>query len=368
MSSEQTKRAGIKTRFFSLAMATAMISGCGWVGHQSYRALMDSFVAPIILSPDNDLVLASKVKLSELQVERSRTQVEGEAIDGDLVAGAKAVERLKNLSVTAASALDWMSNLNAKQVSAGTFDIKTLDRQNGVLAEMLAKQDKLTSDAKSNADAGLITRSDYAKELQALNQVKLAILENERTKMQSGLLMQTASMTQQSLTIGHGGAPPLPEAIVQEDQMVRIELDLLKLEAEMRGKRAERRLVDEKLAKIDEIEGQLKARPLFQAIEKSMDIAFVPYTQLEGVERGGTVYDCVWGLFACREVGTVTEVVPGEVILPDPWGNQARGQYAVLELQDHTAAKSKTLRIRPPSGGYPTMRTPANRGMAVSVR
>ena len=37
------------------------------------------------------------------------------------------------------------------------------------------------------------------------------------------------------------------------------------------------------------------------------------------------------------------------MILPDPWGNQARGQYAVLNLADHEAAKSKTLRVRPGS-------------------
>ncbi len=367
MTTEQVQRAQrVRARVFSFAALIAIVSGVGYLGHQSYRAFTDSFVAPIILSPDNDLVIANKVKLSELQVERTRTEVEGEAIDGDLAAGEKAVARLQALSVTASSALAWMTALNSKQVSAGTFDMKTLSRQNNVLADMLTKQEKLAGEAKANADAGLITRADYSKELQSLNQVKLAILENERTAMASGLVMQQAALTQRSLTTGHGGGPALPEAIVQEDQMVRIELDLLKLEAEMRGKRAERRLVNDKLAKIDEIEGQLKARPLFKAIEKSMDIAFIPYTQMDGVEVGGTVYDCVWGLFSCKAVGTVTEIVPGEVILPDPWGNQARGQYAILELQEHKSAKSKTLRVRQPSGGYRPAQP--SRGLAVSVR
>jgi hypothetical protein len=54
----------------------------------------------------------------------------------------------------------------------------------------------------------------------------------------------------------------------------------------------------------------------------------------------------VWGVFACKPVGTITEIVPGEVILPDPWGNPARGQYAVLDLSNHDAAKSKVLRVR----------------------
>ena len=52
------------------------------------------------------------------------------------------------------------------------------------------------------------------------------------------------------------------------------------------------------------------------------------------------------GIFLCKPVGRVGEIVSGEVILPDPWGNQARGQYAVLDLLDHDAARAKTLRVR----------------------
>jgi len=82
-------------------------------------------------------------------------------------------------------------------------------------------------------------------------------------------------------------------------------------------------------------------------VESRIEVAFVPYTQLDGAKEGNEVYDCVWGLFWCKPVGTMSELVPGEVILPDPWGNQARGQYAVLDLTDHSAAMSKTLRVRP---------------------
>jgi hypothetical protein len=79
-------------------------------------------------------------------------------------------------------------------------------------------------------------------------------------------------------------------------------------------------------------------------------VAFIPYTQIDGVSSGGKVYECVLGVFSCTQVGRVTEVLPGEVIVPDPWGSLARGQYAVIELDDQHAAQSKTLRVRPPSG------------------
>jgi hypothetical protein len=81
-------------------------------------------------------------------------------------------------------------------------------------------------------------------------------------------------------------------------------------------------------------------------VSRSLDVAFVPYTQIDGVAPGAPVYSCIWGLFLCKPVGTVAELVPGEVILPDPWGNQARGQYAVLDLHDRGSAKARTLRVR----------------------
>ena len=122
---------------------------------------------------------------------------------------------------------------------------------------------------------------------------------------------------------------------------------MLKLRTEVRGKRAEIALLENKLAQIDELEAQLRGRPLFQAMDRSLDVAFVPYTQLEGVTVGGEVHECVWGLIFCEPVGRVAELLPGEIAFTDPWGNPARGQYAVLALSDSSAAQSKSLRVRP---------------------
>jgi hypothetical protein len=165
---------------------------------------------------------------------------------------------------------------------------------------------------------------DLAKELQTLSQIRVAVFENDRAIVES--------------------------ARAREEQAMRIELELLKLQTEMRAKRAERALLGDKVGMIHELEEQLRARPIFQAMTRSVEVAFVPYTQIDGVANGAAVYDCVWGLLFCEPVGAVAELVPGEVILTDPWGNQARGQYAVLELHDHEAAQSKSLRVRPVGG------------------
>jgi hypothetical protein len=45
-------------------------------------------------------------------------------------------------------------------------------------------------------------------------------------------------------------------------------------------------------------------------------------------------------------VGTVTELVSGEVITQDPWGELARGQYVILEMRDRAALFERVLRVR----------------------
>jgi hypothetical protein len=360
-----TRRATLRARFFAIGALGALVSGIAYTGHTAYRVATDSFVAPIILTPDNELVLQSKVKLSELSVEHARTQAEAEGIDADIAADDKAVTRLTSLRATAEKGLAWTSGVTVRQVSTGGQDLQTLANQNVLLQDMVKKQADLVRESKVNTEAGLIPRVDYAHETQALNQLQLALLENQRQRSQVQASTREAALQRNSLASADG-APPMPEALMREDQMVRIDLELLRAEADLRTKRAEQRILREKLAKLDELEEQFKSRPLFRAIDKRLDVAFVPYTQLEGVQAGAMVYDCTWGVFRCKSVGHVAEVVPGEVVLPDPWGNQARGQLAVLDLSQREAARAKTLRVRLIPGPGHSATGPAQQ--AVSVR
>jgi hypothetical protein len=334
---------GARARIFALTALGALTACVGYVGQQGYLAATDSFVAPIILSPDNDQVLATKLHASQLAVERARTASEVDAVDETIAAGQKAIARLKGIQRTPATSLAWTSRVNAHQVSAGYGERQMLAAQHKVLVDMADKQERIVTSGHANLGAGLISETEYTKELQTQNQLRLALLDNERTRLQTDLQMQQAKFTRQSIA---GDAPPMPEVMMHEEQMVRVELEIMRLESEQRSKASEKKLLVDKLATLDEVEAQLKTRPIFRAAEKSMDVAFVPYTQINGVRAGATVYDCTWGAFNCKSVGNVAELVPGEVVLPDPWGNQARGQYAILALRRHESAKSKTLRIR----------------------
>lgn len=340
---EMARPQGVRARLFAFTALAVLAASVGYVGQQGYFAATDSFIAPIILSPDNDLVLASKLHGSQLAVERARTASELEAADESLAAGQKALGRLRVIQRAPASSFAWTSERNARQVSAGVTEQRMLMQQHAVLSDMAEKQQHLVNEGRDNLDAGLISKTEYTKELQTQNEVRLALLENERTRLQATIVTSEAALAKKSLT---GDAPPMPEVLMREEQMVRVELEIMRLESEQRSKLSEKKLLEGKLATIDELEAQLKTRPIFRAAEKRIDAAFVPYTQSKGVYPGAPVYECVWGAFHCKPVGEVAEVVPGEVVLPDPWGNQARGQYLVLTLRQHDAARARTLRVR----------------------
>jgi hypothetical protein len=177
--------------------------------------------------------------------------------------------------------------------------------------------------------------------------MRVASIENERARLTTQAAMSQVTLARQAMSGGGGpGRMSTPEMLFQQDQMVRIQCDLLKLQAERRSKMSERRHIEQEVEKLDELIAQLNKRPIFRAIDASTNIAFIPYTQLDGVATGGKVLECVWGMFSCAPVGRVTELLPGEVIVTDPWGSPARGQYAVIELDDQHAAQSKTLRVR----------------------
>lgn len=85
-------------------------------------------------------------------------------------------------------------------------------------------------------------------------------------------------------------------------------------------------------------------------------LAFVPYTHVSQIKANATLYECrVFSMFACEPVGRVVELLPGEVELPPAEVAQAetarspeRGQYAVMQLTDPSAAEAESLRVRDP--------------------
>lgn len=349
----------LATRIVSFAVLCGVVAGIGAVGSTVYRVATDGFIAPIILSPDSDMVIQSKLSMSQLLAERMRITSKKDEIEAELQGAEEALAELKTLHAASTKALEWTASLTQTQATAGVEDERALVQQRATLAHMITEEEVFLDRMKKDLEGGLVSKVDYAREVQTLNQLRVAAIENDRSHIASALQMSQVKLTQRAIQ-GSGPRLSTPEMLMQQDQLVRVRCEMIRLESERRSKLGERRSLDEELAKLDELLGQLKSRPIFRAIDANMTIAFVPYTQMTGVQAGTRIYDCVWGVFACKEVGHVDELLPGEAIVQDPWGSPARGLYAVMTLQDSQSAQSKTLRVRPSDRLFDSGRAPAS--------
>jgi hypothetical protein len=289
-------------------------------------------------------VVNGKIKLNDLAAERSRASAELESIDSDIAADDRGIARLDDLKRILGKAARFTSDLTSGKAASSAAELRALDDQRKVMVKMRAQQAELASRAEQDEKDGIITRSDLEKERQMLSQLDLALLDNGRAILRSESDMRENALTQKA--IERSDAPLAPDLLLREEQIVHVEIESIKLDADKRSKLAQRRDLADRIAKMDELRAHLDSRPLYRATRERIDVAFVPYTQLDAVKSDADVYSCVWGLFMCKQVGTVSELVEGEVLVQDPWGAPARGQYAVLDLWDHEAAKAKMLRVR----------------------
>src|SRR6266545_911294 len=174
----QRHKSSIRVRLAALFTLCAVLGGIIYMAHAAYQAARDSLVAPLILSPDSDVVLSNKLKMNELQVERTRASAEIEGCEADLQAAQSAVVRLKELYRTTTSSRAWIANVTTHQATAAAVELRTLADQKRVLDSMVEKQTQLVEKARTDMEAGIISRTDYAREAQTLDQMNLAIFEN----------------------------------------------------------------------------------------------------------------------------------------------------------------------------------------------
>ena len=100
----------------------------------------------------------------------------------------------------------------------------------------------------------------------------------------------------------------------------------------------------------DKLIKSLQATSYLRALGDHAQVAFVPYGNLHKVDKGDGLYGCRLGMIVCHKVGTVLEILPGEVQFKHPHRDaMMRGQMVELQLEDGEAATDDVLFV----GGRP---------------
>lgn len=96
---------------------------------------------------------------------------------------------------------------------------------------------------------------------------------------------------------------------------------------ELRGKSLEKRAADQ-----DAIIKRLEQSPYLRGIDHKVQLAFVPYSNKE-IKIGTKLYGCHWGLVWCKNVGSITSIIDGEVQDIHPHDESVqRGYYVEINV------------------------------------
>ncbi len=341
----------IAGRAFALMLLAGTLAGLGWLAQQIYFVVTDGWVAPLHLSPQNDQIQSLRLTHQRYLDELTRVDAEVARLDTELLAIDASITKLAALRGTSAETLKWQAEQN-RVVASGLSSTKGLLRkQRDHVRALHARQVGLVTRARADLTAGLVDRGVVDREEQSRDRLALELIELQRQIDETTLRQDQTAVALRAYRagIGDGAAPAIgrmPEIAAGDERDTRVEIELQRLEAEGRGHRALRAAAVASLARQRALLAEVEGRPLYRAMKAATDVAFIPYDQLPAVGPGAAVVACTWSIFACTRVGTVGEILPGEVVTEDPWGQRARGQYAVLELHDPEAIREKVLRVR----------------------
>lgn len=361
--SPQAARTSWAARALAMLSLGGLVGGVGYAGRLTGEVLTDAWVAPLRLSPDNDRVLELRVQRTKERADRARLVAEMAGIDEQIRGADVGLDRLRRLAEDYAGALRWTTWAQRTEVRDLSEQVSALQSEHDLLLRLSDDQKRAVERTADNAIAGLVPQSDAAREQITLRQIDVSRQACELELARANAALNAAQAKSSALGVASGGdgdrhsdATSSPDVVKFYDDDARIEIEIARLEGERRAAVARKQAAVGTLEEMDDMLHELESKPLYRAMSKDTDMAFAPYEQLRRVARNDRVYACSRLVFDCRIAGTVAEIVPGEVITQDPWGQLARGQYLVLSMTDRSALFERVLRVRhgPPDSPAPS--------------
>jgi hypothetical protein len=312
----------------------------GYIGQSVFYYLNKTWIAPVAISPTDEKVIAARTQLSAQQDLRERTAAElaqaqlvitthkafqgefAKAIKGDRADRVAALERLKQLANTAASA--------RSEIHKATNDF----------AE--SSKDKMSKEW----EAGLIDRSSMLSGKYQIAQISsqtLGLQEKQAEYEQRAAELQSQAAALEGMVSGKGGAALSYDVLKIKREYEQSRLDLAKA-------LGDQKVLTSSLSRIDQTISDLKGSAYLRAMSDEATVALVPYSNLEKAKPGAPVYACRASFVWCRPVGKVKEVLRGEVSFKHPRRDaQLRGQMVEIQLTEKTAGTEDILFV----GGRP---------------
>lgn len=302
----------------------------GYLTTTAFFYVSDSWIVPMAISPTDEKVVSLQSQLAERQTNRDRTAAELDnaerAIEVQEAFQMEFAKAIKSDLDGRKAALARMYEL-ANQAATTRAQIK---RSNSAYAS--AAQKRMAAEWR----AGLIDRNSMLNGKFQIAQISgsnlnLAERQAEYETRAADLDAQTRSLEALLANTSADGA---------------ISYDVLKIKQEYEASRLEteraihnRDMLQAALEREEKLVASLKNSSYLKALADGAQVAFVPYSNLNNVKAGEPIYGCWATMVFCKRVGTVLEVLPGEVQFKHPnRDKQMRGQMIELKLEDGSSA------------------------------
>lgn len=307
----------------------------GYIAVTAFYFFNRTWVAPIVISASDENVVALQSQLAAQ--ENQRANLVGElqqaeraiaaeqlfhlqfvkAIKKDLAGRRIALDRAKQLSQAAATTREEIRTTNAD------YSQSTVARMGDDFAAGMIDRDAMLAGKVQLAQISTANLS-------------LAERQNEFDERAAELAVQTQSL---DAILANKSAT----AALSYD-VLRIARDYEASKLALARELGNRDRLKASIERQDQIIAGLNRSSYLRAIADHATVALVPYANLGNVKKGTPLYGCRLKMMICRQVGTVLEVLPGEVQVRHPSRDMiVRGRMVEMQLSEPDAAQDMVL-------------------------
>ncbi len=307
----------------------------GYIGTTAFYFLNHSWVTPVALSANDEKVVALQGQLAQQLNQRA-------ALVGELAEAERAIDAEQTFQMQFARAIK--KDLQGRRAALGR--VKELASS----AASTRHQIRTTNESYSASTAARM-EDDYKARLIDRNAMlagkfQLAQISSANLSLaerQAEFNQRAAELAAQTQSLDAILADKTATAALSYD-VLKIARDYQTSKLALARELGNRERLTASLARQDKIIAGLNQSAYLRAVSDGASVALVPYKNLDNVETGTKLYGCKLDMVVCHEVGTVLDILPGEVEVKHPNRDSVlRGRMIEMQMTDAAAAQDEVL-------------------------
>ena len=336
------------------ALVAIMAGLAAYLAMQGFFLASRSWVAPVIVSPTDEKVLQLNAKVAEEISVRDRLVAEHRDLAARLAEAERTALFERRFQARLREALRAERTERAAEIAKLAALREEFDRARDDIADSNRAYAGL---ARVRGDqlreASLLDREGYLTLNHQLAQMSQTNLSLARDRVDLETRVSALGRELRGLgavaAIADGEAAPRAAStrtLDLEQHLARSQVALARAEesrAALAGSVAD---AEAGIGRLDALIAALRASPWVRAAEQQVTLAFVPYANAGAAREGAPLYGCAVGFVACRRVGSVAALLPGETKVRHPVRNrELRGVLAEIRLDDPRRARDDILHL-----------------------